>query len=404
MKQSFKNIIKALIYKFSKVRKKRLVFSSLDGHYSDSPRYISEKIHELDSSYEIIWLLKPEYAKELPEYIKWYDINTIMADRVRGSASALIDNVYCNRSFTMMDNSIGNRVKSKVFKFLYTKEKQPGFTTWHATPLKCVGRDQIGNETIQDFVCPNVTMILGNQYSIDILNHTTFYKLNMKLLGTPRNDILFKNNLDEIKEKLGLPKEKKIILFAPTFRNDGRDVEGKNIKRSGINQIEEINFEKLFRALNDKFGGDWIFVCRFHYHVASMVDWKELETRYSGKIVNGNECDEMANYLICADILITDASSCAFDFSLTQKPCFLFFPDYQYYKTKERGFYIDIEKLPFPLSCTFEKLLDDVSKFDTEQYQTNLRKMLVDMGYVDDENSSVRVGRYILNSLAERDK
>ena len=80
----------------------------------------------------------------------------------------------------------------------------------------------------------------------------------MKLLGTPRNDILFSHDEINMKKQLNLPNSKRIILFAPTFRNDGKDVEGKNLNRSGINQLNMIDIERLFRLLHDKFGGDWV--------------------------------------------------------------------------------------------------------------------------------------------------
>ncbi|MGG7190018.1 CDP-glycerol glycerophosphotransferase family protein [Clostridium paraputrificum] len=400
MKHSIDNFIKAVIYKFTAVKPKRLVFSSYDGHYSDSPKYISQKIHELAPQYEIIWLLKKEFSYDLPEYVKWYDIDTFKAQKIRGSATALIDNVYCNRSFTVMENTIGNRLKANIFKFLYNKPNQPGFTTWHGTPIKRGGRDQIGNESISDFICPNVTMIVGNQHSIETLSHITFKKLNMKLIGTPRNDLLFdKKSYASLRKKLNLPENKKMVLFAPTFRNDGRDVEGKNIQRSGLNQIKEIDFEKLFETLHRKFGGEWIFVCRFHYHVSNLVDWDALTKKYNGRVINGNEFDEMAEYLACTDLLITDASSCSLDYSLTQKPCFLFFPDFEHYKNQERGFYLNLEMLPFPLAMNSCELLKNINDFDEEEYKINVEKMLSDMGYVDDECSSKRVVKYILDNL-----
>lgn len=105
---------------------------------------------------------------------------------------------------------------------------------------------------------------------------------------------------NNIKEKVGLPRDKKIIMFAPIFRNDGKDTEGKNVYRSELSQLEEINFNVLFEVLNYKFGNEWCMVYHFHYHVETMVNWKRLNEKY-----NGNSPYDMAEYLSVSDILIT---------------------------------------------------------------------------------------------------
>ncbi|MBQ8447857.1 MAG: CDP-glycerol glycerophosphotransferase family protein, partial [Clostridia bacterium] len=263
--------------------------------------------------------------------------------------------------------------------------------------LKRMGRDQLGND-VADFFCPNTTMVLGNRFTLDIMKHLTFGKIPMQLLGTPRNDILFSSteNVRELKEKLGLPQDKKIILYAPTFRNDGKDTEGKNVLRSGINQINEIDFNGLFESLGKRFGGEWVFIGRFHYHVEQMVDWEALNKKYNGKIINGNAHDDMAEYLVCADVLLTDASSCMFDYALTRKPCLIYFPDLENYGSKERGFYIGVDELPFPVSKTGGELISAVDSFNGEKYLADVEKMFSDFGYADDENSSERVVKYIL--------
>lgn len=391
----FNTILKLLKYKSKKTKKGLWVFTSFNGHYSDNPKYISQKLHDIDPSKEIIWLVKKDYLSLLPEYVKGLEIHTKQADNAKGAAEVIIDNVYGEKEYALFDRSIKSKFKSIIYRFLINKKKQTVYTTWHGTPLKRMGRDQLGN-TVFDFYCPNTIMILGNQFTLDIMKHLTFEKIPMKLLGTPRNDILFGNNNKTLKEKLELPIDKKIVLFAPTFRNDGKDTEGKNVLRSGVNQLNEIDFNKLFRTLNEKFGGEWVFVCRFHYHVESLVNWDELNHKYEGKFINGNLHDDMAEYLACTDILITDASSCMFDYALTEKPCMLYFPDLENYKGKERGFYLDINELPFPVAKDNETLISNIESFDSENYKMKVKEMLERFGHIDDENSSERIVKYIL--------
>ena len=129
----------------------------------------------------------------------------------------------------------------------------------------------------------------------------------------------------------------------------------------------------------------------------SMVDWEQLNEKYPNKIFNGNAFDEMSLYLNVTDILITDASSCAFDFCVTKKPCFIFFPDLSHYKNVERGFYYDLESLPFPISTTFEELIRNISSFSKATYEEKVSNFIEEQKFMDDGCSAEKIVDYILS-------
>lgn len=389
-----------LLYVLVNPKKKRILFTSFNGKYSDSPKYLSESIHKLDEKIEIVWLLDNKNMNNAPDYVKRVNISNYFK-RVwhQARAKVIIDNVYGGREASLLGTTKKDKRKFRFFSFINRNKKQKVYTTWHGTPLKRMGRDQIGNN-VYDFSCPNTTMILGNKFTLDIMKRLTFDKTKMQLLGCPRNDVLFTRGEEKVfRNKLNLPTDKKIAIFAPTFRSDGQDSQEKNVERSGINQLEEIDFDRLFETLKDKFGGEWVLVCRFHYHVEKMVDWQNLSKKYSGRVINGNEFDDMSEYLVASDLLITDASSSMFDYIHTGKPCFLYFPDYDNYKNNERGFYLDIEDLPFSCSTDFNGLLDDIAKFDSDRYLSCAEKLKEELGYVDNNNSSNEIAKFILEEM-----
>lgn len=393
---TLKHLWQHLLHKYARVHPNRAVFTSLNGHYSDSPMYIAQAMHKLDSTKEIVWLVKRQYMDRVPKEYVCVDIDSSEAEKYRRTAAVLVDNVYGGRAYSVR-NTFVSRLKGKVFSFLYKKKDQKIYTTFHGMPFKKIGRDQVGNDII-DMVCGSIVLMSGSKLLSDVISGVTFGKVPAVMLGTPRSDILFsaKEQRTVLREKIGLPTDKKIVMYAPTFRNDGRDVEGKNVLRSGIQQMQEIDFDRLFATLSEKFGGEWVFVCRFHYHVAGMVDWKGLEEKYPGRIINGNLHDEMNDYLACVDMLITDASSCMYDFAMTGGPCFLFFPDCENYVSRERGLYVDITRLPFPLTLTFEELLAAMKGFSPELYAEGVKALFDQVGLVDDAHSSERVAAYIL--------
>lgn len=387
-----------LKYNLTPVKKDRWVFTSFQGHYSDNPKAVSQKLHDLAPDKEIVWLVDKKFLPALPDYVTGVDIHTPAAEKYRASAEVIVDNVYAERGYTLFGRGFGVKCKKALIAFFYkTKsKKQRLYTTWHGTPLKRLGKDQVGSN-VSGFVCGRLAGLMGNRFTAEIMENINYGKMKTVVLGSPRNDLLFSiEGVEERKKKLGLPTDKKIVLFAPTFRNDGKDVYDQNVQRSGLNQLQEMDFNRLFAALNEKFGGEWVLVCRFHYHVEKLVDWAALGERYGDRIINGNAHDDMAEYLSCTDVLLTDASSAMFDFSLTKRPCFLFFPDLENYEGKERGFYMPVESLAYPVSRSFEGLLENISAFNQGEYITKVEKQNEEMGFADDENSSKRVVEYIL--------
>ena len=386
-------IVKYISFLFLPIKQNQWLFTSFGGYYNDSPKALSEKVREMYPNIQIYWSVKEEKKGLLPSYAKYVEFGTDEYRKVRSQSKVIVDNVYADKAFTIYKHQIINNLRKRVIMRLSHKNGKKCYSLWHGTPMKRIGRYQYGNDDIVDMlVDKNLTMIVGNEFTNIMMKNVAFGKLKVKSLGMARNDALFSTGN---KENIGVSKEKKIILFAPTFRNDGKDVEGKNLQRSGLDQLNSIDFEKLFACLENKFGGDWVFVCRFHYHVSSIVDWDSLNKKYNGKIINGNAKDDMAEYLSCADILVTDASSSMIDYALTGKPCFLFFPDLENYSNRERGLPLDINELPFPISKTFDSLIGSINSFDENKYTEDVKKFLQKIGNVDDGHAAARIAKYI---------
>lgn len=391
--KSLKTLLGLIVYKIAPIKKNCFVFTSFSGHYSDNTRSISEKLHEMHPEAEIVWLLRPE-IENVPGYIKKVRYGSLLSYWMRGRATAQIDNVYGFRANFIFDNSIRTKIRIFLFEKLGNKKRQPIIATMHGTAFKKIGRAQIGNNVL-GFSCPNTYLVVGDKYTEESLEYITFGKCIMSTLGWPRNDVLFNCDVEKIRKKLGIPFDKKVLLFAPTFRNDGKDTDGKNLDRSGLNQLKEIDFDCLFDELSQRFGGEWMMVCRFHYHVANKVNWSDLEKKYPGKFINGNKSDDIAEYLACCDLLMTDSSSSMFDFANTERPCFLYFPDLDNYRDKERGFYYDIGSLPFPLASSFRDLITCIRSFNYDEYQAGIHELLNRIGSMDDGKSAERFVNFI---------
>ena len=90
----FSYIFSLLANKFVKIKRDRIVFTSFDGHYSDSPKYISDALHTLSPETEIVWLVNEKNMDKVPKYAIAVDINSKVASKYAKNAVAFVDNVF----------------------------------------------------------------------------------------------------------------------------------------------------------------------------------------------------------------------------------------------------------------------------------------------------------------------
>lgn len=374
------------------IRKRTILFKSFSGQYSDSPRAISEYIHANYPDIHIVWAKSEANNNEFPEYAEVIDIDSAKYHEYEWRAHAIVDNVASIRSSWIHDNE--NSVKKALIKYYTRKRKQQlSISSWHGVPLKRIGMDSITFKR-DCYLSTNCNYVLsGNEHSKRCLQSSLGNAVPVIMSGIPRNDKLINdaNNISEVKKKLGLPVDKKVLLYAPTFRQD--------VTTSGVMQMQSFNFEALLEQLHNKFGNEWCFVFRTHMHVTKEIKKAGILENLGDLIIDGNTHDDMADYLMCADMLITDYSSSMFDYIFTKRPCLLYVPDLEEYEKKERGFYIDISKLPFPISNTVSGLMQNIESFDLSDYSAKCDSFLRYLGNIEDGASTKRIADDIISVL-----
>ena len=366
-----------------------VVFTSFNGLYNDNPRYISECLHRKSPKTRIYWVIGENTKESVPEYITMIKPSGLKYEILINTAKVVVDN------FTGIRRLEKNRPSQ--FGKVYTKSKSRyNISTWHGTPLKKIGFDTPGVINKEYFYTSTNYLIAGCEYVKDVFS-TAFPGVEVRMYGTPRNDCLCKCVSESknivLRKKLRLPLDKKIVLFAPTFRSD--------IYESGIHQLEEIDIPQLLQRLHDKFNGDWIFVYRVHHEVYGRIDFERLSENEKENVFAGNQGDDMAEYLQITDALITDYSGSMFDFVLTGKPCWLFALDRKHYENVERGFYMPISELPFTFAESLNELYKAIEAFDPIDYEKKANKFLELIGNVEDGNASEKIAEDILSFLSK---
>lgn len=171
--------------------------------------------------------------------------------------------------------------------------------------------------------------------------------------GMPRNDELVNHEDSKmpeyIREYYDIPKDNKIILYAPTYRK------GKRNEATDYN----LDVRGIVEAAKERFGGEWTILYRMHYFIKKRLP----EDLHGQHIIDVTDYGDMQDLLLASDILITDYSSSVWDYSLLGRPLFLYTTDLDEYLEKQ-GFYVDVRDWSFPIAKNNEELTNNIRSFD----------------------------------------
>lgn len=345
--------------------------------YSCNPKYIVEELLRRNLPYKIVWCTPPndkisfKKLEIFPSKLRVVILKTDEAWRELATAKILL----CT----------GHRVG--LTRAGYPKRKEQIYIQlWHGNfgikdnPLDPIRRIwSVLSERQIDW------LIAGSKYQANVIYPPMFCltKAQMSrilLYGNPRNDIFFRSSLNEVrrrvKKSLGIAEMQKLVLYAPTWRDDGDS------------EWNDLDTQLLCRVLRVRFDGDWVCAVRMHF---------VLHAQRSGLMERNSTvidvCDypDMQELLAASDVLVSDYSSCICDFMLTRRPIFLYVPDYKQYKGKTRGLLYPLESTPCPVARTKEELRDIITEFDEEKYKRGIEDFLVRVGCVEDGCASKRV-------------
>ena len=360
------------------INKKRVMFESfLGSNVSGNPKYLYEQMIKdgLDNKYDLIWILN-----NIDEPI----------------------------------NGSGKKVKRKTLKYYYymatskywifncrqadeiIKRKENIYLqTWHGTPLKKLAMDMDNvnmagqtdiNEYKEKFYNNSRRwdyLLIQNDYSREIFKKA--FAFNKTILnGYPANDILYtennKESIDKIKDKLNIPKNKKIILYAPTWRDD-------NFYKKGHYRMNiELDLDKMQKEL----GNEYIILLRMHYLITNNINIE----KYKGFVYDYSQGYDIQELYLVSDILITDYSSVMFDYSNLNRPIIFFTYDIEQYRDALRGFYFDFEEeAPGPLVVDTEGVIECLKSIDdiNKQYKNKKEKFYNKFCHIDDGNKAKEI-------------
>jgi CDP-glycerol glycerophosphotransferase len=314
-----------------------VVFMSFGGRqFSDSPRAVHEELVRRGSELEQLWVVR--------------DARCVVPDTatVLRSASRDYYDALAGARFVVANGFLPD--------WFERREDQVVVQTLQGTPLKRIGLDvphlrstmrrsarwaaQVANWQY---------LVSGSSFATRVLRQAYGVEGEVLEIGTPRNDLLadpgaLRARGDRVRDALGLPEGARVVLYAPTFRDHVID------RRGRYRLDQRLDVERLLPAL----GPDGVLLIRKHPLVADPV-----LTGDDARVHDVSAWPDATELLAAADVLVTDYSSLAYDFALTNRPILFFTYDLDVYRDEIRGFYVDLEaEAPGPLLRTTDELAD----------------------------------------------
>jgi len=215
---------------------------------------------------------------------------------------------------------------------------------------------------------------------------SAFRNNNVVCLGYARDDVLFSDKRYNIQD-VDLNSYKTVFLYAPTFRDYYN---------------ETIPFSKSFLEKLDNYLKETNSIFLIKKHIADQIADRDLKMykQYSNIIDITDKVDNLQEFLTSIDILISDYSGVAFDFSLLDKPIIFYPYDYKKYLSDCRKLYYDYYKeMLGPFANNEEELLDLMSTseewFSDKKYKEKYKKFKDRFNYYQDDQSAKRLYEFI---------
>ena len=351
------------IFKLFPIKTNKIMMNAYDfTKYGCNSKHFTEYLlKNFKDKYEIIWVFY--------KYRKVPDIEYLKANGVRCIYICSIKYYY-------------HKLTSKFFiynnrcDFFVDKRKgQVYIQTWHAlagfkrSELDAI--DDLNSNYLRLLKKDGAEMdyIISGVDFIDDYYEKYFYgKDKILKIGTPRNDIFYKNDekfKSKIRRELDIDDKYKLVLYVPTFRGTE-------------STFYDLDYEKICNILKRKYSGEWKVLVKLHPNIAHLS--KVQNTKYAQDVSSYGDCQDL---IYISEVVITDYSSAIFDAMVARKVGFLYQIDYEFFKNS-RGFIIDSYKTPFPVARDLDTLYKNIENFDEDKYYKATEKYKKEKGFYED--------------------
>ncbi len=377
------NALMKIVARFVRVRPNRVIANAYYGRqYSDNTRFIVEALLDENPDLEIVWIQQDGYSFELPKGIQCFRCKN--RNKFRYAIEYMKSAVWIDTHLVPL--------------FVIKNDKQMFIETWHGgLGIKKLDMDSPEYQTNiylkrRDKKTSDLAdVFISNSNHLSRIYKSAFgYSGPIVKCGYPKNDIMLDTSRhltirQKVREHFHLNQDDKIVLIAPTHRDDYRD------NAEALKSICGLPLEQIEQGLKQRFGGRWISMVRLHPSVTAPVQDVYDFTKHT---VDAGKYPDMQDLIIACDAFITDYSSGIFDAALIEKPGFIYASDYDDY-IKTRGVYVTFEELPFPSTKTADELMYEIAEFDEQKYSRKWKEFAKSQGLYESGHAAKDIAKII---------
>lgn len=341
-----------LFYYLPVKKNKILFFHDFGNGFGDSPRYIAEEIIRRGLHYDMVWGVNGDNCNpdEYPLRMR-----LVLVSRIR-----MIYELATAKVIVTTGKYRYHLKKKKTQFFVYVPHGQIGAKYVEGQAEGKIGAKYIEGSKWHSSVT-DLVLSSSKLFTEEVRNYYWYPDGEIAEIGLPRNDRFFnysEADMNKIREKVGIPQGVKVLLYAPTFRDNGND------------KAYDIDTERILQTLERKTGESWMMLIRLH---PCFIWFKQPRFVYDRRVVNVTRYPDMQDLLLISDVLISDYSSTMFDFNLLHRPIFLYVNDVEDYQ-RMRGLKEWFFKVPFPFCHNNDELNAAIMDFDRSSYEQSCRE------------------------------
>lgn len=332
----------------------KIVFDNFCGRgLGDDPKYILLQLINDGVKVKYIWLVN-DLSEKVPPEVKKVKYGSWQATYHFLTAKIWVDNVK-------------NVVKPPK------RRKQFYLQTWHSIFTTKMLEQDVFSTLSEEYIKASKEdsskidlMYANNDFNVNLFKKAFWYKGDVIKADSPHLTII-KNIPNKLREniysKYNLPRNKKFILYTPTFR---RDFDINNFKW---------NYASILNAFKKKFNEEFIILAKFHPNIANLMRNFSNEAFF-----NCSDYPDTTELVAISDILITDLSSVAYEMAIKGGPVFMFMKDLDDYIKNDRSQYFPVDRLPFPMATTEEGFINNIEQFNQHDYQNKVQLFFKKIG------------------------
>ncbi len=310
---------------------------------TDSQVALHEELRRRDAPLDLVWGIA-DWSVELPDGARGVLVGSQAWYEALGRSRYLCSNIDFDR-------------------FLRRRPWQRFLQTFHGYPFKSMGipfwRSKGFSERAIAEECDRrnrawTSILVPAPFCVDLYRECYRYDGEILVTGYPRDDALVRPAAgvrDRVLRSLGVPAGRRVILYAPTWR------ESDTVSARKARLFDELELDRLADAL----GADHTVLLRGHTRTRHTSGAGATDR---AEIVDVTRYPEINDLILAADVAVLDYSSLRFDWMLTGKPVLFFVPDLEDYLAQRSALFDFGPTAPGPLLRTTDEVVDALRGLD----------------------------------------